>query len=62
MKVAKPYENSDSIGAPEIMRVMKHLILEFCKMYEQKNENPKLYSQLLYTLLFNVPQNELMTY
>jgi hypothetical protein len=41
---------------------MKHLILELCKVYDKADNNPRLYSQLLYTLLFNVPQNEIVMY
>lgn len=44
MKIATPYKKSDSWGEPERQRVMKHLILEFCKMYEKGGQNPKLYS------------------
>lgn len=37
MKIATPYKKSDSWGEPERLRVMKHLILELCKVYEKSN-------------------------
>lgn len=37
---------------------MKHLLLELCKIYDRARTNPRLYSQLLWIVLFNVPQNE----
>lgn len=63
MKIATPYKKSDAYGEPERKRVMRHLILEICKVYEcAHNRNPRLYSQLLYIVLFNIPQNELLQY
>jgi hypothetical protein len=62
MKIATPFKGSDAIGEPERIRVMKHLILEMCKIYEKTKTNPRLYSQLLFILLFNVPQNEIIYY
>jgi hypothetical protein len=44
MKIATPYKSSDSIGEPERQRVMKHLILEVCKIYDKAKQNPRLYS------------------
>jgi hypothetical protein len=55
MKISTPYKKSDAFGEPERQRVMRHLILEMCKIYDKANTNPRLYSQLLYILLFNVP-------
>ncbi len=44
MKISTPYKSSDSIGEPERQRVMKHLILEVCKIYDKAKTNPRLYS------------------
>ena len=60
MKIATPYKGSASFGEPERQRVMRHLILELCKIYDKAHTNPRLYSQLLYVVLFNIPQNEIM--
>lgn len=58
--ISTPYKKSDAFGEPDRMRVMRHLLLEYCKIYDRANTNPRLYSQLLYILHFNVPQNEIV--
>ena len=63
MRIATPYKKLDEIqGAAELLRVTKHLMLEVCKIYDKARTNPRLYTQLLYVLLFNVPQNEQVMY
>ena len=62
MKIATPFKSSDAVGEPERQRVMRHLILEMCKIYDKAKMNPRLYSQLLFILLFNLPQNEIIYY
>lgn len=63
MRIATPYKKLDEIqGADQLKRVTRHLMLEVCKIYEKAKTNPRLYTQLLYILLFNVPQNELIQY
>ena len=59
LSIAAPYKKqSDVDGAETYNRVVKHLMIETCKIYAKANTNPRLYSQLLYILLFNVPKNE----
>lgn len=62
MKIATPYKVSSDIGAYEQQRVSKYLLLELCKIFEKAKTNPRLYSQLLYVILFNVPHNEQIYY
>jgi hypothetical protein len=44
MKIATPYKAAHDIGEPDRQRVMKHLILEITKIYENHELNGKLYS------------------
>ena len=42
--IATPYKKSDAYGENQRERVMKHLILELCKIYDKAATNPRLYS------------------
>lgn len=61
LQIVTPYKTSDKYGEGDRQRVMRVLMLETCKMYHRYKITPRLHSNLLFTLLFNVPQNEIMT-
>ena len=59
LNIAAPHESQSEIdGAENYNRIQKHLLLETCKFFNGIKENSHLYSQLLFTLLFNLPANE----
>ena len=63
MSTATPYKKLDAVaGADNLDRVTKHLMLEVSKIFDKALTNPRLFTQLMFILLFNVPQNEEIMY
>lgn len=55
LKMTAPYKPSYKRGEPERQRVIRYLILTTCKMFAKWGKQPRLHSNLLFALLFNVP-------
>jgi len=58
LQIAAPYEKLEKYGADLQNRVTKHLMVEVCKIYEKAKTNSRLYSQLMFIHLFNIPVQE----
>ena len=56
--LAAPYEKCDKYDAFLLRRVTRYLMLQVCIIYEKKGVNTRLYSQLMFIHLFNIPVQE----
>lgn len=55
LMISTPYKASSKFGEIERRRVLNVLLLQTCKRFKAVNIESRLYSNLLFTLLFNIP-------
>ena len=64
LSVLRPYSQKSDFGADEQTLIDKVLLVEYACLFSTSNsggkseKHPRLYSNLLFTLLFDVPENE----